>query len=101
MEGLLRHAALYVGCSILALLVLALGKPVVQTQKYQPNQNRPALVYVVDVSGSMTGILWERLTTFLQEFMKMADTLVDEKRIGVGVYYFSSHPLLNVSPTPT
>ncbi len=98
-EGVLRHGSLFIGISVLTLLVLALGGPARNIQKSEPNQNRPALVYIMDVSGSMNGILWERLMGFLKSFMKRADTLQDEKRIGVGIYYFSSSPLLNVSPT--
>ena len=100
-EGILRHGSLVTVSAITALLIMALAGPAIHTQKHEPKENRPALAYVVDVSGSMDGILWKRLTGFLQEFTKAADRLLDEKRIGVGLYYFSSAPLLNVSPTPS
>ncbi len=100
-EGAFRHMILVLSIAVVTLLILALAGPVREYAQREPSLNRPALAYVVDVSGSMSGLLWRRLQGFLEEFMKVADTLQNDKRIGVGVYYFSSFPLLNVSPTPS
>ncbi|TSC62564.1 MAG: hypothetical protein G01um101448_15 [Parcubacteria group bacterium Gr01-1014_48] len=100
-EALFRQGSYACAIAVLVLLVVSLAGPVIKKNRPKPNQNRPALVYIVDVSGSMNGIFAQRLTTFLTEFVKVADGLRGEKRIGVGLYYFSSHPLLNVAPTAT
>lgn len=100
-EAFFRQSSYVLAIAVLVLLILSLGGSVIQTDRPLPNQNRPALVYIVDVSGSMNGIFARRLTSFLTEFVKAADALQGEKRIGVGLYYFASYPLLNVAPTPS